>query len=147
MQNTIIISADIVYLHVRMTPIQNGWYVQFRSLNYVQCVFKINVSASVQCIYQTHLSLNPPICSSVYTWSEQVYCTGQWGVVCGDIGQEEADKVCRQLGYTGADRFGFKLRWVWYQPFWIGVILTCKYTISALIIMVFCIYTEHWHSH
>ena len=40
----------------------------------------------------------------------EVYCTGQWGVVCGDIGQEEADKVCRQLGYTGADRFGFKLR-------------------------------------
>ena len=49
-----------------------------------------------------------------------------WAVGCGvwRHGQEEADKVCRQLGYTGADRFGFKLRCMGISK-----------------------YTEHWHSH
>ena len=42
----------------------------------------------------------------------EVYCSGQWGVVCGEIEKKEADKVCRQLGYTGAERFGFRLRFV-----------------------------------
>ena len=55
----------------------------------------------------------------------EVYCSGLWGVVCGDIRKEEADKVCRQLGYTGADRFGFKLRFV--QAEILSVINNCSF--------------------
>ena len=36
----------------------------------------------------------------------EVYCNGQWGTICDDqFGQEEADTVCRQLGYTEADQY------------------------------------------
>ena len=37
----------------------------------------------------------------------EVYCSGQWNPVCDqlDFGQEEADAVCRQLGYTETDGF------------------------------------------
>lgn len=37
----------------------------------------------------------------------QVYYDGQWEGVCYDstFGQTEADVVCHQLGYTGADNY------------------------------------------
>ena len=37
----------------------------------------------------------------------EVYCNGQWGTVCSDdeFRQEEADTVCRQLGYSNAYQY------------------------------------------
>lgn len=36
----------------------------------------------------------------------EVYCNGQWGRVCSDgIKQEEADTICRQLGYSNAYQY------------------------------------------
>ncbi len=34
----------------------------------------------------------------------EVYCNEEWGTVCdeGGFGEDEADTVCRQLGYTHA---------------------------------------------
>ena len=40
----------------------------------------------------------------------EVYCNNRWGMVCGGVGQDEADTICRQLGYTGAEQFGFSLK-------------------------------------
>ena len=36
----------------------------------------------------------------------EVYCNDVWGTVCNDgFDQQEADTVCRQLGYTSANDF------------------------------------------
>ena len=37
----------------------------------------------------------------------EVYCNGEWGTICdeGGFGQEEANTICRQLGYTHADDY------------------------------------------
>ena len=36
----------------------------------------------------------------------EVYCSGQWGTVCNDgFVQNEADTICRQLGYYSAYRY------------------------------------------
>ena len=32
----------------------------------------------------------------------EVYCNGQWGTICSDgFGPDEANTVCKQLGYSG----------------------------------------------
>ena len=37
----------------------------------------------------------------------EIFHDGQWGTVCDDFfGSDEADIVCKQLGYTEADRYG-----------------------------------------
>ena len=37
----------------------------------------------------------------------EIYLQGEWGTVCTDrFGKEEADVACRQLGFTGFNRFG-----------------------------------------
>ena len=36
----------------------------------------------------------------------EVYCNGIWGTICNEtFGQDEANTVCRQLGYTVANDF------------------------------------------
>ena len=36
----------------------------------------------------------------------EVHCNGQWGTVCNaKFDQTEANTVCRQLGYTGAEEY------------------------------------------
>ena len=36
----------------------------------------------------------------------EVYCSGQWGTVCNHgFGQNDADTICRQLGYYSANRY------------------------------------------
>ena len=36
----------------------------------------------------------------------EVYCNGQWGTVCDDgFGRTDADTVCKQLGYSEAERY------------------------------------------
>ena len=37
----------------------------------------------------------------------EIFYSGQWGTVCDDLfSSPEADIVCKQLGYTRADRYG-----------------------------------------
>ena len=44
--------------------------------------------------------------STVNQGLAEVYCNGQWGRMCDDgFEQEEADTVCRQLGYSNAYQY------------------------------------------
>ena len=42
----------------------------------------------------------------------EIFCNEKWGTVCGSFGQDEANTVCRQLGYTRSERFRFHLKYV-----------------------------------
>ena len=36
----------------------------------------------------------------------EVYCNGQWGTVCDDgFSSDDADTVCKQLGYSRAENY------------------------------------------
>ena len=44
--------------------------------------------------------------SSVNQGLVEVFCAGRWGTICDDhFGQNDADTVCRQLGYASAYRY------------------------------------------
>ena len=39
----------------------------------------------------------------------EVYCNGQWGTICDNgFGSDDANIICKQLGYSGYARMNYK---------------------------------------